>query len=215
MEVLITEHEVSIGKTWCKSCRKVRRCYLRKYKIGKGKNNTKIFCQKCDSLIRETNKLPIDDMDKEVIPVCELLNNLKGITTIASCSGHGKSETCFVTFVCTNFKSLKYIVDAVASIHHKIYGDSNLFTDNWAVEILSEWSFGSNAILGSIKLRPYIPKEVVVEVDADMAWSKLMVALKKSVEHKYPRSCNHPQDVTNSEISSDMYLANTGIAPWW
>lgn len=56
-------------------------------------------------------RIPID-IDKEVMPVCNLLNSLPGIATYASCSGHGFDD-CYIAFTCNNFKSLKKIVDAV------------------------------------------------------------------------------------------------------
>jgi hypothetical protein len=52
------------------------------------------------------------NIDKEVIPVYKLLNSFPGVTTYASCSGHSFDD-CYIAFICSNFKSLKKIVDAV------------------------------------------------------------------------------------------------------
>ena len=51
-------------------------------------------------------------MDKAMIPLCDVLNSMPGITTTESCEGHGKWNTD-VVFVASDFVSLAKIQRAV------------------------------------------------------------------------------------------------------
>lgn len=49
------------------------------------------------------------DMDEEMIPICNLLNKFKGVTTTFSCFGHYHPGSFYICFRCSNIKSLKSI----------------------------------------------------------------------------------------------------------
>lgn len=59
------------------------------------------------------------DMDKACIPLCDVLNALIGVTTTESCEGHGR-HPYRVFFECSDFTSLKWIAEAVASSSWKV-----------------------------------------------------------------------------------------------
>ena len=54
-----------------------------------------------------------DDMDSEVIPICDALNALPGVTTHYSCIGHGRGNGMYpdgyVMFTCENGDTLRYL----------------------------------------------------------------------------------------------------------
>lgn len=49
-------------------------------------------------------------MDKEMIPLCNLLNKFKGIKTTFCCFGHHRLGEFYLCFRCSNIKSLKKIL---------------------------------------------------------------------------------------------------------
>jgi hypothetical protein len=55
------------------------------------------------------NKLYDECMDKEVLPLCDALNSIKGIETTSSCCGHGK-ETFRVWFKCSSLKIINNLI---------------------------------------------------------------------------------------------------------
>jgi hypothetical protein len=52
------------------------------------------------------------DMDVECMPLCDALNNLKGITTVESCCGHGK-RTFGIAFLAYHVEHLKPLLVAL------------------------------------------------------------------------------------------------------
>lgn len=56
-------------------------------------------------LKRNNVVLPVDDMDGECVPLCELLNSLPAIQTFESCSGHLKDRFS-VWFFCDSIEVL-------------------------------------------------------------------------------------------------------------
>ena len=67
----------------------------------------------------ETIKLP-EDIDKECIEICNVLNRLPGTETFESCMGHGKHEF-WVFFRCYNIDTISRLGRAV----NKNYSDGN------------------------------------------------------------------------------------------
>ena len=67
-------------------------------------------------LVKSKVKLPYDEMDKEMIEICEFFNTLPGVETKYCCSGHGclddmldnkevkGSITSYIYFTCNNKK---------------------------------------------------------------------------------------------------------------
>ena len=53
-----------------------------------------------------------EDMDSEMIPICNVLNSLPGIHTTFCCYGHGDPGEFYICFRCSNIKSLKKISKA-------------------------------------------------------------------------------------------------------
>ena len=55
-----------------------------------------------------------NDMDKDMIPLCDALNDLKGTRTFFCCSGHGRGYEgdFYISLGCSNMKSLKTIVES-------------------------------------------------------------------------------------------------------
>ena len=55
-----------------------------------------------------------NDMDKDMIPLCDALNALKGTRTFFCCSGHGRGNEgdFYISLGCSNMKSLKTIVES-------------------------------------------------------------------------------------------------------
>lgn len=53
-----------------------------------------------------------DDMDGDMIPLCDAINALPGVRTFFCCSGHGRGEegTFYVSGGCTNARSLKRLI---------------------------------------------------------------------------------------------------------
>lgn len=53
-------------------------------------------------------------MDKEVIPLCDALNKLHGISTVESCCGHGKHpfRIFFIAETLDNLPPVAYFLDA-------------------------------------------------------------------------------------------------------
>ena len=58
------------------------------------------------------------DLDREVVEVVQMLNNLSGVETTSSCSGHDYDDA-YISLLCNNFESLLKIVEAVFSIRWK------------------------------------------------------------------------------------------------
>ena len=56
-------------------------------------------------MINKPINLPIEDMDKECIELCEKLNTLEGVETSGSCCGHLR-ERYMIFFYCNNFVTL-------------------------------------------------------------------------------------------------------------
>ena len=52
-----------------------------------------------------------DDMDRDMIPICDALNSLSGVRTFFCCSGHGRGEegTFYISLGCSNIRSFKRI----------------------------------------------------------------------------------------------------------
>jgi hypothetical protein len=61
-------------------------------------------------------------MDEEVIPLCDALNSLIGITTIESCCGHGK-ETFTIFFRVQNYKQGLFFLTRCADPRYWEYGN--------------------------------------------------------------------------------------------
>ena len=53
-----------------------------------------------------------NDMDKDMIPLCNALNALKGTRTFFCCSGHGRGNEgdFYISLGCSNMKSFKTII---------------------------------------------------------------------------------------------------------
>jgi len=62
-------------------------------------------------------------IDKEVIPLCNVINKIPGIETFASCSGHGGCRHLYVTFISKDLESLnnftKLMTDAIDEVYPK------------------------------------------------------------------------------------------------
>jgi len=59
--------------------------------------------------IKRNKKKYYGKMDKEVINLCNAINEIEGLETIESCSGHGK-DTFRIFFIVTRIKSLPILL---------------------------------------------------------------------------------------------------------
>ena len=52
-----------------------------------------------------------DDMDRDMIPICDALNSLPGVRTFFCCSGHGRGNEgeFYISMGCSNIRSFKRI----------------------------------------------------------------------------------------------------------
>ena len=52
-----------------------------------------------------------NDMDKDMIPICDALNSLPGVRTFFCCSGHGRGNEgeFYISMGCSNMRSFKRI----------------------------------------------------------------------------------------------------------
>ncbi len=62
-------------------------------------------------------------LDRYVKPVVDLLNDLPGIQTYASCNGHGDARMAYISFTCSSWQSLLLIKNAVYRIRYTNYLD--------------------------------------------------------------------------------------------
>ena len=105
------------------------------------------------------------DMDKEMIPVCNVLNSLPGIHTTFCCYGHGIPSEFYICFRCSNIKSLKKISKAFS--HTNCYANYGFFNgDSLYIEVEGEGPIGN----------PTLKNEVSVRVSIE------------NCLHKYPRT---------------------------
>ena len=53
-----------------------------------------------------------DDMDRDMIFICDALNSLDGVRTFFCCSGHGRGNDgdFYISLGCSNMRSLKHIL---------------------------------------------------------------------------------------------------------
>lgn len=68
------------------------------------------------------------DIDPECIPLCDALNDLPGVRTVASCCGHGESPFQ-ILFVSDTIECVGYVADAVA------HGPFRAWSRGWRVEV--------------------------------------------------------------------------------
>lgn len=75
-------------------------------------------------------------MDKEVIPLCDALNKLHGISTVESCCGHGKHpfRIFFIAETLDNLPPVAYFLD---SWHSGQYGWSLIVTTDCSMRPVS------------------------------------------------------------------------------
>ena len=80
-------------------------------------------------LVESKVKLPYDEMDKEMIEICEFFNTLPGVKTLACCCGHGKEET-YIYFKCSKKSTLARILYL---FEFSEFTETN-FINNWDLE---------------------------------------------------------------------------------
>ena len=80
------------------------------------------------------------DMDKEMIPLCDELNSIPGISTQFCCCGHGRQKNEFYIWLfCTSIISLKVISTSFQRIYDIPLRYANLYDiDSWYVIDISE-----------------------------------------------------------------------------
>ena len=105
------------------------------------------------------------DMDKEMIPVCNVLNSLPGIHTTYCCYGHGIPGEFYICFRCSNIKSLKKISKAFSHGNcYFNYGFSN--GDSLSLKVEDVGPIGNPTLKNEVSVRASI----------------------ESCLHKYPRT---------------------------
>ena len=73
-----------------------------------------------------------DDIDAEVVTLCEAMNRLPGIDTTESCCGHGR-EPFRIFFVAASLEALPPVVEAVDSCHSGVRGWDVIATTHCAM----------------------------------------------------------------------------------
>lgn len=104
-----------------------------------------------------TNKI-----DSPLVPIVNMMNELPGIKTTASCSGHGY-DNCYISFECTNFKSLKKIIDAVYDLRWDCDNDFDSLVHLWIVDI-DPFRHPKNTICASIRWQEDISKRTLRKI---------------------------------------------------
>lgn len=97
-------------------------------------------------LVESKVKLPYDEMDKEMIEICEYLNTLPGVETRFCCSGHGvlpvrrngkrikAGRKTYISFACDNKEVLARLIFVTEQ-----YGEDFLTKSlDWDIESLLE-----------------------------------------------------------------------------
>lgn len=120
----------------------------------------------------------MDKLDKQVVPVVELLNQLPGIKTFASCSGHGYDD-CYIAFTCTNFESLAKVVKAVYSLRYEAGDTFDAKKHLWMVNFLPCQNRGDGLAL-SIDYQGE-PSTKRRKIKMGEAWKGLELGLSKEV----------------------------------
>lgn len=92
------------------------------------------------------------DMDKEMIPICNVLNALPGIHTTFCCYGHGDPSEFYICFRCSNIKSLKKISKVFSHINCYVnYGFSD--GDSLYIEVEDEGPIGKPTLKNEVSVR--------------------------------------------------------------
>lgn len=91
-------------------------------------------------------------MDKEMIPICNVLNSLPGIHTTFCCYGHGNPGEFYICFRCSNIKSLKKIAKAFSHINCFVnYGFKD--GDSLYLEVENEGPIGDPTLKNEVSVR--------------------------------------------------------------
>jgi len=91
--------------------------------------------------------IQLNNLDPEVIKSVKLLNQIVGVKTISSCSGHG-SNLCYVIFTCSNSLSLHRIIKAVLTIRFQC---SDKFDPEIHLWIVKPWINNNLGIVWNIE----------------------------------------------------------------
>ena len=91
-----------------------------------------------------------DDIDPEVVPLCDALNAFPGVATCESCSGH-ESDRPIVVFTCNDLRSL-----------HKITVAMNP-RERFGWQLRARWASGNDVLIFLLETRAPVP---FAELDA-------------------------------------------------
>ena len=105
-------------------------------------------------LVKSKVKLPYNEMDKEMIEICEFFNTLPGVETKYCCSGHGEKQT-YLYFKCSKKSTLARIIHVFSGI------SSGPFID---LKFLCKWDFKPTLVLSD--------KYIVENEDGSRSYSK-------------------------------------------
>ena len=119
-----------------------------------------------------------DPLDKPVIPIAELLNSLPGVTTYASCSGHGYDKG-YISFTCDNFGSLLRIIKAVYSIRWKVGSELDPKKHLWTVVIFPIQDYPNSLVLSIRYVSMAIPQKFRKRIKMQESWKVLEESLKE------------------------------------
>jgi hypothetical protein len=127
------------------------------------------------------------ELDAEVINSVQILNSIRGVETLASCSGHGYNDA-YISMICDNWESLIEIVKAVNGLRYSVGDKFDVLKHCWYVEIgRHERIKGRDYLILAIRYQQELTGETMeisrthLKIKMEEAWKELENSLKTAL----------------------------------